>query len=61
MGKIAKENFPLTGLACAACAARVEKVLASAPGVKTAIVNFATSSANVEYDRDKCSPLDLQR
>lgn len=61
MGKIAKENFPLTGLACAACAARVEKVLASAPGVKTANVNFATSSANVEYDRDKCSPLDLQR
>src|SRR5437773_1097666 len=39
----------LTGMTCAACAARIEKSLNRVPGVKAA-VNFATETANVGYD-----------
>jgi Cu+-exporting ATPase len=37
-------------MSCAACAARIEKVLARTPGVRKAGVNFATGRATVEYD-----------
>jgi len=43
-------DLPLTGMSCAACARRIEKALAGAPGVHRASVNFATSRATVEYD-----------
>ncbi len=43
-------TLPLTGMTCAACARRIERKLASAPGVKQANVNFATARATVEYD-----------
>ena len=39
-------DLRLTGMTCAACAARIEKVLNRAPGV-TAEVNFATETARV--------------
>ncbi len=43
-------EIPVTGMTCAACAARVQKGLARAPGVRDAAVNFATERATVEYD-----------
>ena len=43
-------SLPVTGMSCAACAARTEKNLKRAPGVKEASVNFATKQATVEYD-----------
>jgi P-type Cu+ transporter len=43
-------DIPVTGMTCAACAARVQKGLARAPGVLGAAVNFATERATVEYD-----------
>lgn len=61
MAKSIKNSFPLSGLACAACAARVEKVLNGAEGVTEASVNFATSTANVEYNPETVSPQDLQK
>ena len=45
----------LTGMTCAACAARIEKTLNRVPGVKAA-VNFATETANVGYDPAIASP-----
>ena len=39
----------LTGMTCAACAARIEKTLNKLPGV-AANVNFATESASVGFD-----------
>ena len=48
-------------MSCAACAARVEKVLNGCQGVRTAGVNFAASTANVEYDSDTCTPEILQQ
>jgi len=45
----------LTGMTCAACAARIEKSLNRVPGVRAA-VNFATETANVGYDPAVASP-----
>jgi P-type Cu+ transporter len=42
-------ELPLIGMHCAGCAARIEKALASAQGVVTANVNFATTRATVVY------------
>src|SRR5690349_3367392 len=43
-------TLPITGMNCAACAARIEKMLRLVPGVARATVNFATHRATVEYD-----------
>ena len=40
-------RFPVDGMTCASCVARVEKALAATPGVKEASVNFATEQASV--------------
>ncbi len=44
------DNLPITGMSCAACAKRVEKVVGKLPGVNKASVNFATENLTVEYD-----------
>ena len=44
-----KKNFPVTGMSCASCAVSVQSILQSEPGVINAGVNFANSSASVEY------------
>ena len=49
-GKYVKRTFPLAGLHCAGCAARVEKILNAQTGVVAASVNLAASTAAVEYD-----------
>lgn len=61
MAKIEKDNFPVTEMMCAACAAHVEKVLNGCDGVKSAAVNYATASANVEYDPKVCNPESLRQ
>lgn len=43
-----KVTFPVEGMTCASCAARIEKVLAKVPGVRSAGVNLATAKATVE-------------
>ena len=48
------------GLGCAACAARVEKALSRVPGVSAAAVNYATATAQVEYDASACSASELK-
>ena len=48
--------FPVTGMSCAACAARVEKTLAKEKGVNSAAVNFAAAEVTVEYDGTVCRP-----
>lgn len=46
----AQVELALEGMTCAACAARIERVLNRLPGV-AADVNFAAESARVRYDR----------
>ena len=43
-------TFPVTGMTCASCVARVEKALAATPGVGRASVNFALEEASVQGD-----------
>ena len=57
---IRKEIFPVLGMSCASCAARVDKTLNSQPGVQEASVNYASAMAQVVYDADVCSPLNLK-
>ena len=45
----ARLELGLTGMTCAACAARIEKVLNRMPGVHAG-VNFAAETANVDFD-----------
>src|ERR687897_1211232 len=51
--------IPVTGMTCASCVRRVERVLSKGEGVASASVNFATETAAVEYDPSKTSPDDL--
>ena len=41
-------RFPVEGMTCGSCVARVEKALAATPGVEEANVNFATEQASVK-------------
>ena len=52
-------SLPVTGMTCAACAARIEKVLRRTPGVHDASVNFAVHRASVEYDPAQVDPQQL--
>jgi len=44
-----KSIFPVVGMTCASCVARVEQALSSVSGVITANVNLASEKATVEY------------
>jgi len=50
-----KETIKITGMTCAACAARVEKVVSKMAGISDAAVNFATENLSVEYDEAETS------
>ncbi|HUF13321.1 MAG TPA: heavy metal translocating P-type ATPase [Longimicrobiales bacterium] len=43
-------SFAVTGMTCAACASRVQRVLEKTQGVADAAVNFASGRATVTYD-----------
>ena len=49
-------SFPVTGMTCAACQARVQRALSSEPGVIDASVNLLTNSAAVRYDPAAVGP-----
>jgi Cu+-exporting ATPase len=51
-------DLQLHGMTCAACAARIEKVLNRTDGVRAA-VNFATETARVEFDPARATPQSL--
>ena len=50
-GKENSVSFPVSGMTCAACQARVQKALVSEPGVIDASVNLLTRSAAVTMTR----------
>ena len=56
-----QKTFPVMGMSCAACAARVDKALNHHPGVRHAAVNYAAATATVEYDSDCCDEASLQQ
>ncbi|MGQ7280678.1 heavy metal translocating P-type ATPase [Brevibacillus thermoruber] len=56
-----KAELSITGMTCAACAARIEKGLRKLPGVLEANVNLALETATVEYDAGQVGVNDLIR
>lgn len=59
-GKNIKNTYPVLGMSCASCAARVDKTLNGLPGVYQVTVNYATAVAQVEYNPEVCSDATLQ-
>lgn len=51
--RLKKYNFPVEGMTCASCVARVEKAIGKLEGVKSVSVNFATEKASFEIDSEK--------
>ncbi|HEU4762657.1 MAG TPA: cation transporter, partial [Gemmatimonadales bacterium] len=51
-----KLEFPVSGMHCAACQARVQRALEKAPGVNSAVVNLMTGSATVAFDPAATTP-----
>ena len=45
-----RATFPVTGMHCASCQARVQQVLQGSPGVRDATVNLVTEQATVAFD-----------
>ena len=54
------ETLDIEGMTCASCAAAVEKSLSRALGVQSAMVNFATEKATVQYLPGQASPATLK-
>ena len=49
------KSLKIKGMSCAACAARIEKVLGKIDGISKANVNFATEKLDLEFDENKIS------
>ena len=50
-----KQTFGITGMSCAACAARVDKAVSAVRGVKNVSVNLLKNTMWVEYDEKNVS------
>src|SRR5215212_11659896 len=59
--RLARITVPVTGMTCASCIRRVERVLSKTKGVAGASVNFAAEKASVAYDPAATSPDELVR
>lgn len=46
-----KKTFKISGMTCAACAARIERFVKKLDGVASASVNFAAESLTVDYEK----------
>lgn len=54
-------NIPVLKMNCAGCAAGIEKKIQSLDGVKSASVNFANESLQVDFDPDVTNPEVMQK
>ena len=61
MSNTVRKNFPVTGMGCAACVARVQKALQQSAGVQQAEVSLASNSARIDYDPSVTSPAALRQ
>ena len=61
MSKTVRKTFPVQGMGCAACVARVEGALKNRQGVSDVSVSLASNSARVDFDPAVCSSADLKK
>ncbi len=57
--KIKRLKLDIQGMHCAACSARIERVVAKREGVKNIQVNLANETAEVSFDETLCSYEDI--
>jgi len=57
---MSKDTLKITGMTCAACSARIEKVVGKMEGVDEISVNLATEKATVSYDPEKANLLAIK-
>ena len=56
-----KHSIKISGMHCASCAQTIEKKLKKLKGVKNVNVNFATETANIEYDSKLISDINIEK
>tara|TARA_B100000508_G_scaffold36168_3_gene28003 strand:+ start:895 stop:3441 length:2547 start_codon:yes stop_codon:yes gene_type:complete len=56
-----KKRYKITGMHCASCAITTEKALNDLAGVKTANVNYANNSCEVDFDEFITSPAEIEK
>lgn len=53
------QTFDITGMTCAACSTRVEKMVARMAGVESAAVNLATEKMSVSFNESELTEADI--
>ena len=61
MPKTIRKNFPVQGMGCAACVARVQGTIRNQKGVSDCNVSLASNSAQVDYDPQVITPADIRK
>lgn len=56
MSKTVKKKFKIEGMHCSSCAMNIDGELEDTQGIKESNTNFAKSSTEVEFDREKVTP-----
>ena len=59
MADLSQLSLKISGMSCASCVARIEKILVRRPGVAAAAVNLATEKARIDYDPALVTPPEL--
>lgn len=59
--KVKESTIQITGMTCAACSTRIEKVLNKMEGVEQATVNLALEKSTIKYDSAKLSEMDFEK
>lgn len=59
--KVKESTLQITGMTCAACSTRIEKVLNKMEGVEQATVNLALEKSTIKYDSAKLSEKDFEK
>ncbi|MDZ7641277.1 MAG: heavy metal translocating P-type ATPase [Desulfurivibrio sp.] len=58
-GKGQRLELRISGMSCASCVGRIEKVVSRRPGVFSVAVNLATEKARIDYDPQQLGPAEL--
>ena len=56
-----RRNFPVQGMGCAACVARVQGTIKNLEGVNDCNVSLASNSAQVDYNPKAITPADIKK
>lgn len=61
MADMKRRTFPVKGMGCAACVARVQGTIKNLSGVRDCDVSLASNTARVDYDPKAVTPADIQK